>query len=805
MNADVPANYLAGLAEDQHETLERANSRGLADLREYLKAGNAVAFLGAGASAPLYRLWPRTIAALVAAASDVLSQDEERSCHELADDHPDCVVDFIRNRLGTAEFQATLFSLFGPRADEETGKTWTLIHELVARSNFKGVVTTNYDPGIVEARAAVRPKAVTTGFWSYTNNHAMDRWRTGDIFTDAELPILYAHGRYDEPDAIVLAATEYRSAYASKLAAVLGQLVDTGHLVWIGFSFADPRITAILRAITEESGSRIDPGRSPRHIAIMPWNPVTDSKARLDILRSVTNEYGARLVWYPAPDGNHSALARLLEDLADPELAAVPDLLPTAGSEHPDTAVVPQSGLSPDGTDRQPIDVTPAIPHVLSSGEPIQAVATVTMKITIDQSAWRGAHAESRVNVALWESEARHSLQHRLIQAYANVRARQQIISQSLASLSDATRDLEMLTSRRQQEYAAAFWSALQKDAPRIGGDTRRALDQQAIRWRSAFANERMKREQDYREIYQTIEQRRDDEPSQWAARNLMSDARILADTIARNLPHERFAAGRLAGLQQRLAWAEASSAASGAESALGQDQQLCLQLGELMAEVEIRDQEWRMAQAVAESAVTVLLEQISLNATLNVTDENGRSIDGVTLDVDFWSEGELSEIFGEAEALLATTSAESDPPTLPELRATAEQDVPALDGWLTEIVNRAGARQFASQVRINLAELVAQTLEDALGFTLVDGQSTYAGGDQRRAFCCRLHGGDEEEFLVEVEPDADGQACLLGITSDDTRTGDSADRRRRAQIIADRLRVGGFPVESPAEQVRRN
>jgi hypothetical protein len=48
---------------------------------------------------------------------------------------------------------------------------------------------------------------------------------------------------------MVLATTEYRRAYAGKLAAVLERMVDAGHLVWIGFSFADQRIAAILREL----------------------------------------------------------------------------------------------------------------------------------------------------------------------------------------------------------------------------------------------------------------------------------------------------------------------------------------------------------------------------------------------------------------------------------------------------------------------------------------------------------------------------------------------------------------------------
>jgi hypothetical protein len=56
------------------------------------------------------------------------------------------------------------------------------------------VVTTNYDPGIVDARMRVRPRASATGFTTWQDELGLDEWRTGRAFGGAELPVLYAHG-----------------------------------------------------------------------------------------------------------------------------------------------------------------------------------------------------------------------------------------------------------------------------------------------------------------------------------------------------------------------------------------------------------------------------------------------------------------------------------------------------------------------------------------------------------------------------------------------------------------------------------
>ena len=200
------------------------------------------------------------------------------------------------------------------------------MQELVCRCAFKAVVTTNYDPGIVDARIRVRPGATATGFTTWEDELGLDRWRNGDVFGEAELPVLFAHGQHNRPDSVVLATTEYRRAYAGKLPHVLAELVTAGHLAWLGFSFADQRIAAVLREVADRTGTRIDPGGEPRHVAVMAWDPDAAGNSPGVLARRARIAYGADLVLYPAPGGDHSALARLLAGLADDRFGPVADL-----------------------------------------------------------------------------------------------------------------------------------------------------------------------------------------------------------------------------------------------------------------------------------------------------------------------------------------------------------------------------------------------------------------------------------------------------------------------------------------------
>ena len=303
MVGDPVADYLAALPADQRAELARVNAPGLAALRDYLSSGKAVAFLGAGVSAPLYPLPVNLIIDLVDAASDRLTEQEAATCRALARESPEEVVEIVRRGLGAGAYREILREVLRVRTDPLTGRSWTPVHELVCRCAFKAVVTTNYDPGIVDARMRVRPGASATGFITWVDELGLDRWRTGDVFGGAELPVLFAHGQHNRLDSVVLATAEYRRAYAGKLPRVLGRLVDAGHLVWIGFSFADQRIAAILREIADKSGPRVHPGAPPQHIAVMAWDPAAEGNDPRILARRAEIGYGAQVVLYPAPGG----------------------------------------------------------------------------------------------------------------------------------------------------------------------------------------------------------------------------------------------------------------------------------------------------------------------------------------------------------------------------------------------------------------------------------------------------------------------------------------------------------------------
>ena len=96
-------DYLDGLPPEQAAEPTRVSKPGLPALREYLTSAQAVAFLGAGVSTPLYPRWTGLIGDRVNAAADRLDGRQTETLRALASQSPEEAVEIVRRALGTVE------------------------------------------------------------------------------------------------------------------------------------------------------------------------------------------------------------------------------------------------------------------------------------------------------------------------------------------------------------------------------------------------------------------------------------------------------------------------------------------------------------------------------------------------------------------------------------------------------------------------------------------------------------------------------------------------------------------------------
>jgi hypothetical protein len=427
-------------------------------------------------------------------------------------------------------------------------------------------------------------------------------------------------------------------------------------------------------------------------------------------------------------------------------------------------------------------------------------------RITVDQAQWaRAQQAAARLREVNRElpgmiEALRREQQAAADRVAAELTARQDSFDRAISGLSEQARRVEARASDRLRAQAAQL-RQVRADAERERRETRDAIEDQERRFQQDLASERQERDRQVQALGDELAQLGGDrDRAAGAAATLVADARKLAAAIDARLPHERYAPGQLAEIVRRVHAAEANVRSRLGEAALAQAQEAYLRLSELRAEVELRDQEWQQARLAADGAITLLREQIRVNTTPAALDETGTPVKGFTLDVDFWSEGELTRLEETVAGLAATvTDRAAAPASTERLRHIAEHEVPELDEALTAVVAQAQARQLASQVRANVAELVVSALEDTTGYTWEDGQAIYANSDQRRAFYSKLRHADDSEIVIEVAPDGDGESCVLRIISYEAGIPDDEERVRRAHAVAAILREHGLEAGLPA------
>ena len=293
-------------------------------LQALLADGSAMAFVGAGASFPLWPLWSQLIEALAdePVKRGLANAADKAQWLRAAAQKPLHVAARIHDRLKDNFYHTFLYETFKDRVGAD-GLGYTPAQAALVRANFKALVTTNYDAGLVEARRVLRPDIRDTGFAVWNQNFQIDRWASGDLFRDGSpCPILFAHGHFADPPGVVLDSGSYHRSYQNTpYRRLFENLWTQEHLVFAGFSFND----AVLAQIADEvlwSTAR-QGGGAPRHVAILGLDEAHEYTP--EMRHEYLEPFNAEALFYPICRGDdgrpdHSALQVLMESLsASPE------------------------------------------------------------------------------------------------------------------------------------------------------------------------------------------------------------------------------------------------------------------------------------------------------------------------------------------------------------------------------------------------------------------------------------------------------------------------------------------------------
>lgn len=162
---------------------------------------------------------------------------------------------------------------------------------------FRSIVTTNFDRSLFDAYSKETGKAPKEA-------NIDDPTLVGATF-DLDFYIARVHGRVEVPKSLRL-TDDQLSAISVDPAYIqfLTHIFTRRQVLFVGFSFADPAISAVLRAVREKFSSQ----HGQKHAALIPEN------APESFLRELSAHSIERIVY--SPDGGHEELWRAIDTTA---------------------------------------------------------------------------------------------------------------------------------------------------------------------------------------------------------------------------------------------------------------------------------------------------------------------------------------------------------------------------------------------------------------------------------------------------------------------------------------------------------
>ncbi|MGI5506202.1 hypothetical protein [Lentzea sp. CA-135723] len=410
-------------------------------------------------------------------------------------------------------------------------------------------------------------------------------------------------------------------------------------------------------------------------------------------------------------------------------------------------------------------------------------------RIYVDEGEWNrlrqeaGKLAELKRDVPKMVERIRAQTQADIETSMREVDQRHARFEQTMAQLSEHTREVERETARRLRESNESLHREIAAQGEQLRTETSEALRRQQETLTKAIDRERQERERKQAEIGAKVDAlRADQDRAERIAREYAADAQLLRDQVAQ-YPHERYLPNRLAPLEARL-----STLVSNVHSGLGAHslsaaQELVQSFSELRLDLERLDQEWRACRMAAERDLVRLRELMSQNEKIDLRGRLPEGSPSDLPDVDHWSRGALSRLSAEVDSLLAQVRDDAQPMTTEALLAVVDT-VPDYEQRLETVVTQAVTAMQAAQLRTNLAELIADALDHHHHYQVTT--AGFASEDQREAFLAKsVHHVSGSEIVIEVEPGerVDGPP-LVRLHNFDADGASEAERAARTRSI---------------------
>jgi hypothetical protein len=235
-------------------------------------------------------------------------------------------------------------------------------------------------------------------------------------------------------------------------------------------------------------------------------------------------------------------------------------------------------------------------------------------------------------------------------------------------------------------------------------------------------------------------------------------------------------------------------------ETAIGVLQQQFNELSELHIDLERLHAEWQFIYYANWETASQILSMALASDFIQAVDLDGNLLP-YEINVNFWSNGALQRVIDDLDRFLSRLNDPLPEDNIDVLRGWHEKLLPEIYRDFENCILDARIRAINSQLRINIADLVVQALNEQ-GYALET--ASYTAQDEREAYLARMMTSDGSEVLVKVEP---AGASLgeneLHVQSLDREDRTESELRQRWYEITESL--SGFGLDVGRYQVDGN
>jgi hypothetical protein len=362
-----------------------------------------------------------------------------------------------------------------------------------------------------------------------------------------------------------------------------------------------------------------------------------------------------------------------------------------------------------------------------------------------------------------------------------------------IGSVDTAVQNLERETSLRLGEIEQQALADVEQQVGSLRMDFNRTLADQQRRYEEmVLALHRQQQAElalqaaDLDRVYQDFNHR-SAVAAQW-----LDDFSRLSGFISENYALDFFFPGMRARIEQQLTRVEGNFENGFLDAVLLASQQGFQELAELRLELEVRHAEWNLLFLTVWEAMNQEIAQVENSSYIPAFDLDGNELPYL-VDVDFWQSGELDQIHFALSEMGRQLLDQTSLPGTETLKTWLSETLPDLHQKLENAVIDARIKTINSQLRINVADLVVQALQEQ-GFAL--SACAYHADDQRQGYGARLTNPEGNEVIVQVSPS--GEAVgenELQIQSLDSEDRTEHELERRWQEINQSLRRCGVDV----------